>query len=413
VKSLVITTSGPPHPEHDVHGLYRRLGLFVRALGNSGGPIEILHVVAGMLPDTIADDALFIREQSRYWDAPVHPVVVCAPDRRPNAWNYVAAPFSIGARPRFLPYASHSVGHAIVQALEKAPDVVFVHRLAAMSALWKAVARPHAPVLFDLDDIEHRMKLRIARESRSLSHRTFHYLQVPGLLAAEKRATQLAARTFVCSETDREYLAGRGTYRGVVVVPNAVSIPEAPLPGSEDPVVLFLGGYHYEPNVRAAQRLATRIWPRVRRALPQARLIIAGGSPEAVPASKAPPEGVEFPGFVADLEALYRATRVVCCPLELGAGTRVKLIEAAGHARALVSTRLGAEGLDFKEDSEILLRESDEELALACIGLLSDARRAQDLGLAAYARARELYDRENIQRLVQAHIAAVLEDPRG
>ena len=64
---------------------------------------------------------------------------------------------------------------------------------------------------------------------------------------------------------------------------------------------------------------------------------------------------MSFAGFVDDLAPWYRSARVVCCPIYHGSGTRVKIIEAAAYAKAIVSTRLGAEGLEFEDGREIML----------------------------------------------------------
>jgi glycosyltransferase involved in cell wall biosynthesis len=71
----------------------------------------------------------------------------------------------------------------------------------------------------------------------------------------------------------------------------------------------------------------------------------------------------------------------------------VKIIEAAAHAKAIVSTRLGAEGLHFEDEREIILRDDPAEIAAACVRLLSDAAAAARLGRAALQKARRTYDR--------------------
>jgi len=105
---------------------------------------------------------------------------------------------------------------------------------------------------------------------------------------------------------------------------------------------------------------------------------------------------VSFLGFVDDLDSWYARARVVCCPISHGSGTRVKIIEAAAHARAIVSTSMGAEGLNFRDGREILLRESPSALADACVELLNDPSRADHLGRAARARAAERYERSAV-----------------
>ncbi len=110
------------------------------------------------------------------------------------------------------------------------------------------------------------------------------------------------------------------------------------------------------PHIEAAERLVTRIFPLVKRKLPEARLLIAGKASDSLPSRRTTPENVEYLGYVPDLDGLYANTRIVCCPMLNGGGTRIKLIEAAAYARPMVSTRIGAEGLDFENGREILLR---------------------------------------------------------
>jgi len=104
-------------------------------------------------------------------------------------------------------------------------------------------------------------------------------------------------------------------------------------------------------------------------------------------------ESVTLAGYVDDLQPWHRRARVVCCPIYHGAGTRVKIIEGAARAKAIVSTRLGAEGLDFEYEREIILRAAPAEIAAACVCLLSDSDAAARLGRAALQKARCSYER--------------------
>jgi glycosyltransferase involved in cell wall biosynthesis len=125
--------------------------------------------------------------------------------------------------------------------------------------------------------------------------------------------------------------------------------------------------------------------------------MIAGAGSEALATDIVAGSGVEALGFVDDLEALYREARVVCCPITVGGGTRIKLIEAAVRGKAIVSTAVGIEGLDFENGRHAVIRETHEEFADACIDLLINPDRAHDLGAAArevacrrYSRARSI-----------------------
>jgi glycosyltransferase involved in cell wall biosynthesis len=92
----------------------------------------------------------------------------------------------------------------------------------------------------------------------------------------------------------------------------------------------------------------------------------------------------------------------VCSPISIGGGTRVKIIEAAAWAKPIVSTSIGAEGLSFKDEVEILLRDDDDSIAAECVRLLQDDELCRSLGEAARLKARATYEvgavRERIAR---------------
>lgn len=295
----------------------------------------------------------------------------------------------------FFPTTGAAQVDAVRQALTPAPHLVFAFQLPAMLPL--LAVRPAAPVFFDLDDLVHRVHRRAATTPPLRPGKVAHLLQVPAILAAERSAIRLAARTSVCADADARFLARLGVGKRIVVVPNAVACPvQAPAIPAE-PTLLFLGKYSYEPNVLAAERLVRRIWPIVQRARPDARLLLAGGDIERLPSASKPPAGVECLGFVPDLDALYARTRVVCCPLDVAGGTRLKLIEAAAYARPMVSTRVGAEGLAFRNEKEMVLRDDDDEFAASCLELLSDDARCMRLGNAARLRMQECYDADGVR----------------
>jgi glycosyltransferase involved in cell wall biosynthesis len=187
-------------------------------------------------------------------------------------------------------------------------------------------------------------------------------------------------------------------------VPNGVDLPaRVPAPATGK-VLLFLGLLSFGPNSAAADHLVRDIWPLVHKALPDARLVVAGARPELLSSFKSPPPGVSFPGFVEDLERLYAEVALVCCPIRSGSGTRIKILEAAAWGRPVVSTTVGAEGLDFTDGAEILLRDDPREFAAACIALLQDRTRAQELA----RRARAVVEQKYVRRAVVDRIAGLI-----
>lgn len=142
--------------------------------------------------------------------------------------------------------------------------------------------------------------------------------------------------------------------------------------------------------------------------MPEARLLIAGPNPELIPEFALNPANVEFTGFVESLHSLYKRSRVACCPILAGGGTRIKIIEAAAYAKPIVATTIGAEGLDFVNGQEIFLRDNAAGFAEACVKLLRDEELGKKLGLAARIKVASLYDKNVIVQKIRCHLLACL-----
>lgn len=400
MRSLFITPMLPIQSAADAGGVHHRAGAFLRALGQVSSRIDLVHIVPEKLLGLAADQARLDATQSEFWQVPVH--VTLAPRRaRPlTRWNYYGAGiFSAFQQKDLYPYGGAIVSEQIGRCLDTAPDIVFAHLLDAMIPILASGFQPRC-LFFDVDDIYHRVRLRSALAPPFSVTKRALSLQLPALLLGERRAVARSTLAFVCSTTDAAHLRRLGFPGQVRAVPNAIGIPAEPPGVVASPTVLYLGSYHHSPNVVAVERLIRDIWPRIRAQVPEARLLVAGAESEHLPARAAEPPGVEFLGFVDDLASVYAASRLVCAPITTGSGTRLKLLEGAAYARPMVSTRIGAEGLDFRDGHEIILREDDAALAEACVALLRDDALCASYGAAARALVVDRYEVRRIERSI-------------
>lgn len=163
------------------------------------------------------------------------------------------------------------------------------------------------------------------------------------IVADEENILSRGGRMLAINPTEANYVAAHfATARvGIVTVP--VDVPDYPLDGPRDAVVLFVGMY-FEANIDALHWLLTDIWPRVIAAVPHARLRIVGSV--ARYDSIQWPQGAEAVGFVDDLEAEYRGAALAVVPLRIGSGVKIKLVEALAHGLPVVATPVGAEGVE-------------------------------------------------------------------
>lgn len=403
MRTLFVSSYFPYNRQH-VHGVFKRMDLWVEALSGLGA-LEFLFFVDRDLDLSDSSVRAYREQLQERWGCSLRLTLIHNEEQTtPSRWTeYGSGITSLFRQPRYRKVSGPRQIEALNGLLSSNPDLLFAHRMEAMCPALRS-NRPLPPILFDLDDVEHVASLRKLREPPYWLGRYLRYLHLPAMWWGERRAAQLSTRTVVCSEKDRRYLERQGL-SGIEVIPNAVVFPESIAEPSKQQV-LYLGSYAYGPNQNAARRLALEIWPLIRETFPDAVLVLAGGGAEQLDAGVRSELGVQVPGFVEDLDELYRRTSVVCCPIEAGGGTRLKIIEAAAYAKPVVATEIAAEGLEFKDGREILIRDSTEEIARACVRLLRDGDLRRSLG----AAARHLAERHYIRKRVVDRARALIRE---
>lgn len=413
MKALVLTRNWSEQPETAKHGVFVRFGIFLDALDKVCKEVEIL----AFAPSETATVELAARHELAYSKGRQASYKVHAIARRPNPqpWGvfsrYGAGILSCDCHENTWNLLSDEAVSAVAAALARGFDLIFVHRLACIAPLMHASASGAslAPVLLDIDDLEHVALARSLLHDARWPSEHLRWLHLPALLHRTRRATRLATVSYVCSESDSEvlrYLSGR---RRIESIPNSVNGPDQ-LPGPHDgvPTVGFIGSFVHPPNRDAAAWLIDHIWPIVRRSVHDARLLIAGAGAEPLDTPAARAMGVTVLGFVNELRDFYAQIDVAVAPIRFGAGTRVKIIEASAWAKPVVSTRVGAEGLLHMPGREIILAETVPDLASALVALLSDRNRCRELGQSALERYRQSYQRDRVvSRLVSTIVGAL------
>lgn len=406
MKLLFVSDTFPRDIQSSTHGVFKRMRVFLDAINGVAYSVDMLFFVDPKI--AISDSYVADMEAAitQYWGISVKLFMshrTTAGTGKLLLSRYLQKFYNLFRTSINIDLCGERQLRAFEACLERKPDVLFIHKLESMGPVLRT-KRTLPPVFFDLDDIEHKAFIRSIRQPPYWKSKFLYYLEVPSLLMLERRAIKLAKKTFVCSERDRAYLTDIWRLPNVVVVPNAVNMPVMRA-ATAAPTLLFIGGYFYPPNAVAAEFLITEIWPLVKREITDANLIIAGASPELIKSFNRHVGGVQYTGFVEDLDELYRETRVVCCPILAGGGTRVKILEAAAYGKPIVSTHIGAEGIEFEDGREILLRDDAKSFAHACIELLREPALCDALGKAARKKVELLYHRDNVIKLIQSYIS--------
>lgn len=201
------------------------------------------------------------------------------------------------------------------------------------------------------------------------------------MLRYERAAVCKFQHVIAVSENDRALMTQWVDQDRVSVVPTGVDLAEyRPDPnlcdaGASAPIITFVGAMDWEPNVDGVEYFCGDVWPAIRAEVPQARLRIVGRNPDRRVqkwASDSLAGSIEVTGRVPSVVEHLRQSAVVIVPLRIGGGTRLKIYEAMATAKAIVSTTIGAEGLDVHHGRDIILADDPRSFAQAVIMLLRD-----------------------------------------
>jgi glycosyltransferase involved in cell wall biosynthesis len=161
------------------------------------------------------------------------------------------------------------------------------------------------------------------------------------------------------------------------------------------------------PNRDAVDYFAERILPLVRAECPNVKFVVAGRNPPVQLVGKYRNDhNIEFTGTVPDMRPYLSAATVVVVPLRFGSGTRIKILEAGAAGKPVVSTSIGAEGLNLEHGKEILLADLPAEFARSVIQLLRDSARRDSIGTAARAAIVKHYSERALKCSLRAAISS-------
>jgi sugar transferase (PEP-CTERM/EpsH1 system associated) len=188
----------------------------------------------------------------------------------------------------------------------------------------------------------------------------------------------------------------------------------APRPDSDvrEGHLVFTGSMDWIPNEDAMRHFCHDILPRVRAAEPDVTLSIVGRAPTPAVQRLEDIRGVEVTGRVEDVRDYVAAAAVYVVPIRIGGGTRLKIFEAMGMGKAVVSTAVGAEGLPVTHGRDVIIADDAALFARAVVDLLKDPERRSQLGRAARGLVVSRYDWSAAAAQLEEALRGTLAQPR-
>jgi glycosyltransferase involved in cell wall biosynthesis len=310
---------------------------------------------------------------------------------RPNGGFSLAQRWSrlnslLRGRPLWATFTAVAAYRARVRTLARTwqPDIVQIE-FHVMGQYLSALDGCRAPRVLT----EHEPGAKAARDmwqSRRGFARVPYYLNRLAWERFERTIFGQVQAVVVFTENDRQAVAQLTQQTPIVRIPLGTMLSEQPLnPLGCLPISLvFVGSFIHPPNVDAAMRLITAIFPEVQARFPELILYVVGDRPPRQIHQMAN-KNIVVTGRVSDVTPYLDRATLVIVPLRLGGGMRVKVLEALAAGKAVVASPLAIEGLDIVDGDQICLAESDQDFVEQIVQLLDDADRRASL--AARARA--------------------------
>jgi glycosyltransferase involved in cell wall biosynthesis len=258
-------------------------------------------------------------------------------------------------------------------------------------------------LVLDAHNALYRIPERLARHERNPVKRWLLQREARALARYEGDVYRRFDELVFVTDVDRETLQQQGVERGQAAGPRLTTIPICIDPGEKPLVardvnaqaITHVGNMLWPPNAEGMLWFARQVFPSVLAEVPGTRLVIVGKDPPAEIAGLAaefPAANVEVTGYVEDPEPYLAATGVFIVPLHAGGGMRVKIVDAWCWGLPIVSTSIGAEGIDVRDGENILIADGADAFARAVVRILKDPSLGERLARGGRQWVEERYD---------------------
>jgi glycosyltransferase involved in cell wall biosynthesis len=260
--------------------------------------------------------------------------------------------------------------------------------------------QPGARVIVDSVDVH------FAREAAGAELGVGDTARVEETKRRELAAYRAAHAVIVVTDDDQRILKAEGNMPPIFLLPIVmpsrlrVSAPRAP-------ELLFVGGFNHLPNLDGLSWFVKEVWPRVYESVPEAHLTIIGSNTPAEVTAFSSLPAVEVIGFVPDTNPYLDRAAVSIAPLRYGAGMKGKVVEAMACGLPVVTTSIGAQGINALSGEHLLLADNEADFAEALVGLLRDSERSEGIGLAGQTHIEELCGPESVERALEEMLKAM------
>ncbi len=281
-------------------------------------------------------------------------------------------------------------------------DAIFCFRISSallLNRMQRVTSISARRKIVDFDDIESISKKRAAKFVKmGIEIAVINKIIYWRLQKIENDLLRTYQDVLVCSDLDKKLLQSRGSKAAIHAIPNSIALQPVtpPLQERDTLHILFVGIMSYAPNEDGVIWFCREILPLIRNQTKcRLRVSLVGYHPPHKVADLAKEiDDVTVTGGVESVAPYYKDCDLVIAPIRFGAGTRIKILEAMSFQKPVVSTTIGAEGIDIEDGLNIMIGDSPESFASACVTLLENTSRRLAMGQQGRKCIEEKYSAE-------------------
>jgi glycosyltransferase involved in cell wall biosynthesis len=290
-------------------------------------------------------------------------------------------------------------------------DLLICDYLAPMVNLLELPARPAIPMLLFQHNVESVIFQRHAEAAAHPLKRAIYRRQWRMTECFDRQSAAFVDAQVAVSESDVETFRALGITNVLGAVPTGVDCAyfQARETPPAKPVLAFLGAMDWEANQDAARWFIREVLPLIRARVPATEFWMIGRNPPtAIAALAAADPGLRITGTVPDVRPPMAGASAMVLPLRIGGGTRIKIYEAMAMGVPVLSTTIGAEGLDVSHGENILLADTAEAMAREAIALLENRELATRLATTARRHVAERYSWSRVAEIFSGYCQSTI-----
>ena len=292
-------------------------------------------------------------------------------------------------------YESHEFAKKLASILkEDTFDVIHVESIFLTPYLPLIRKYSKAKVILRAHNVEHLIWERIAKCTKNIFKRWYVKKLALALKVYELEHISQYDGIACITQKDADYFIKAGCRKPIVSIPFGIIAPDTMDNVDEEPNSLFhIGSMDWIPNLEGVNWFLEKVWPKVLNEVPQTRMYLAGRKmPQTLMNTEY--RNVSIVGEVPDAMYFIESKKINIVPLLSGSGIRVKIIEAMSVGKTVISTTIGAEGIEYTDGKNILIADTPDEFVMQIKRCIADDEFCAEIGKNAYDLVANNYNNE-------------------